>query len=107
MFTFIMLLAGLALLALAAWLEALRIKEIADAEGYQRERLMRADNALQMRLDAMIQMNKDTWSAIGQAGVPIVPNFVGGGGDGASSAADLIALLTANTAQAVANAAGD
>ncbi len=64
----------------ASYLEAQKIKTLADAEAYQKQRVMQADGALKQNLDAKIQMNKDMWDAIAKyQGPSFVPTTVMGG----------------------------
>lgn len=86
----------------AAELAAVATKVTADAEAYKRERLMKADNALDKRLEALVSINAAYAEAI--KGQRLVPEtyISGGGGDGRhSSAQDFINLMTANAARQV------
>lgn len=78
-------------------LEAQRIETLAKAEAYRRQSLMQADNALQAKLDALIQINANYANAIGKQ--KIVPDVVMGGNGNSSSSMDLVSLLTAQTAK--------
>jgi hypothetical protein len=83
--------------------EALRIRELAEAEAYQRKSLMEADNALQARLNAMIEINKAYAEAL--VNKQLVPNVVVGAKDGeTSSATDLIDMIMVGVAQQLNNA---
>lgn len=93
----------------ATELEAKAIKLKADAEAYARERIMKADNALEKRLEALVEINKAYAEAI--KGNRLVPNTVitGGGADGTKGNAvnDFIRLLTVNAANQVNGAMND
>ncbi len=83
----------------AAELAAKATKVSADAEAYQRERMMKADNALDKRLAAQVKIN-EVW-ATALHGANLVPTTLIQSGDskGGNSAVDLIHLLTANAAK--------
>jgi regulator of protease activity HflC (stomatin/prohibitin superfamily) len=87
----------------AVELEAKAIKLKADADAYARERIMKADNALEKRLEALVSINKAYAEAI--KGNRLVPNTViSGGGDGGvkgNAVNDFIRLLTVNAANQV------
>ena len=86
----------------AAELEAKAVKIKAGAEGYARERIMKADNALQKRLEAIIEINKHYAEAI--KGNTLVPHtLITGGGEGGKGNAvnDFVRLLTVNAANQV------
>ena len=90
----------------AAELAAKATKVSADAEAYQRERMMKADNALDKRLAATVKIN-EVW-AEALKGATLVPSTMIQSGDnkGGSTAMDLINLLTANAARQAAQAVG-
>ncbi len=82
-----------------AKLEAQRIEALAEAESNKREKLMAADNALEKRLDAFVEISKAYAAAIKDK--QMVPGIVisgGGAGGGVPNASDLISLLTAKAA---------
>jgi regulator of protease activity HflC (stomatin/prohibitin superfamily) len=83
----------------AAELAARATKITAEAEAYARERKMKADNALEQRLNALIQINAAYAEAI--KGTQMVPTTVIGDGGAGNSAMGLVNLLTANAAQQV------
>ena len=58
---------------------------------FEREAVIKADGALQPKLDALIAINKVWAEAAAQAPVPSV--MMGGGSDGASSRQDEISQL--------------
>jgi hypothetical protein len=63
--------------------EALKTKELADAEAYSKAKVMAADGALDKRLSALVEINKAYADALGKQ--PIVPSIIVGGGNGANS----------------------
>jgi len=85
-----------------ARLEAKAKKVRADAEAYERERLMKADNALALRLEAIKEINRYYAEAI--KGAKLVPEIMitNGGSQKGGSSIDLINLLTAQTAKQIA-----
>jgi regulator of protease activity HflC (stomatin/prohibitin superfamily) len=82
-----------------AKLEAKRIQTLAQAEADKRRLLMQADNALEKRLEAYVQVSQAFAAAISDK--RLVPEVVvsGAAGEGQSNATDLIALLMAKTAR--------
>ena len=66
-------------------------KITADAEAYAREAVIKADGALQSKLDALIAINRAWAEAAAQAPVPSV--MMGNGGDSVSSRQDEVAQL--------------
>lgn len=65
-----------------------------DAEAYKKRQIILADNALEQRLNALIEINKNYAASLKDN--KIVPEIViSGNGQGQSSAMDLINLLTA------------
>lgn len=83
-----------------ARLEAAAKKTKADADAYERERLMKADNALSIRLDALKEINASYAEAI--KGAKIVPEIViSGSGKTSGTGLDLVRLLTAQTAKQI------
>ncbi len=82
-----------------AKLEAKRIQTLAQAESDRRRLLMEADNALEKRLEAYVQVSSAFAAAIRDK--RLVPEVVVSGteGGGQSNATDLIALLMAKTAR--------
>lgn len=80
-----------------AQLEAERIETIAQAEAERRRKLMAADNALEKRLEAFVDVSRAYADAIRDK--QLVPGVVIGGGEGMrTNATDLIALLMAKVA---------
>lgn len=82
-------------------LKAQSIETLARAQANEREWMIEADNALQMRLNAAIEIHKEYAMAISSN--PTVPSVVvGGGGNGGtspSSAMDLVSLLIAKVSK--------
>lgn len=82
------------------------VKVTADANAYERERLLEADNALQMKLNAEIEIQKVWAEAYAKRHVPSV--VIGSGGpDGAPTGSDgevsqLLKMLTVETAKRLA-----
>ena len=81
-----------------AKLEADRIETLAEAESNKRRKLMEADNALEKRLEAFVEISKAYAAALNNK--QLVPGVViNGGADGEQpNATDLISLLTAKAA---------
>ena len=71
--------------------DATKITADADADAYAREAVIKADGALQPKLDALIAINKVWAEAAAQAPVPSV--MMGGGSEGSSSRQDEISQL--------------
>ncbi len=87
--------------------EQYRIAKIKQAEGdaTYKQKVMAADGALAQKLDAIVTINKNYADAIARHQGPWVPSvMMGGNGSGgpSSPAADLISLLTAQTAKQLA-----
>lgn len=75
----------------------------ADGEATYRKKLMEADNALERRLNAQVEIAKANAEALSKMQVPIVPSTVFGdtGGKDNNSAATLLNLLTIQAAKSV------
>lgn len=85
-----------------AILEAKKIKELADAQAYARSRIMQADGALEMKLNAQIEVQRAWADAFSKYTGAIVPQFqTGGGGTGtnANGALNFMDIITAKTAK--------
>ena len=83
-----------------AILEAKKIKELADAQAYARKRIMEADGALEMKLNAQIEVQKAWADAFSKYTGAVVPQFqtgagVNGNGNGALGFMEIIAAKTA------------
>lgn len=59
-------------------IKAKSVTVLADAGAYEKKVLLEADNALQIKLDAIVQMNKDTASALATRQVPATVVYQGG-----------------------------
>lgn len=82
-----------------AILEAKKIKELADAQAYSRKRIMEADGALEMKLNAQIEISKSWAEAFSKYNGAIVPQFQTGGGANGNGALNFMEIITAKTAQ--------
>jgi hypothetical protein len=83
-----------------AILESKKIKELADAQAYARKRIMEADGALEMKLNAQIEVQKAWADAFSKYTGAVVPQFqtgagVNGNGNGALSFMEIISAKTA------------
>jgi hypothetical protein len=82
----------------AAILEAKKIKEMADAEAYSKEKVMKADGALERKLNAQIEIQKVWADAFSKYTGAIVPQFQTGGTTG-NGALNFMDILTAKAAK--------
>jgi hypothetical protein len=85
-----------------AILEAKKIKELADAQAYARSRIMQADGALEMKLNAQIEVQKAWADAFSKYTGAVVPQFQTGGGTtgaNANGALTFMDIITAKTAK--------
>jgi hypothetical protein len=80
-------------------LEAKKIKELADANAYAKERNMKADGALEIKTKAIIEVNKVWADAFGKYTGAIVPQFQTGGSSGGNNngAMDFMQMIQAKT----------
>lgn len=77
----------------AAEKEALKIKTLADAEAYAKQRVMVADGALDKKL-ATYERVQEYWAkAFSEYGGNIVPNYVSGGGSTSNGATQFMELM--------------
>jgi len=60
-----------------ARIDAKKIKELADANAYEREALLASDNGLKIKTAAIVQMNKDAMAALAQRKVPTTVIYSG------------------------------
>ena len=67
----------------------------ADAAAYEKAALLEADNALALKLDALVQMNRDNAQALAKRQVPTNVIYTGGSEGGAIGANDEIANIAA------------
>ncbi|MEO5978161.1 MAG: SPFH domain-containing protein [Chryseolinea sp.] len=79
-------------------LEAKKIKELADAQGYARARIMKADGALEMKLKAQVEVQKVWAEAFSKYTGAIVPQFQTGG-TASNGALNFMDIMTAKTAK--------
>jgi hypothetical protein len=84
-----------------AILEAKKIKELADAQAYARSRIMQADGALEMKLQAQIEVQKAWAEAFGKYTGAVVPQFQTGASGGATGngALTFMEIIAAKTAK--------
>ena len=84
-----------------AILEAKKIKEMADAQAYARSRIMQADGALEMKLNAQVEVQKAWADAFSEYTGAIVPQFQTGdsGGSKGNGALTFMDIITAKTAK--------
>lgn len=66
-----------------ARIDAKKIKTLADANAYDKRVMLEADGALQIKVTAAVQMNKDTMEAMAKRKVPTQVIYSGNGGNGA------------------------
>jgi SPFH domain / Band 7 family len=82
-----------------AILEAKKIKEMADAQAYARSRIMQADGALEMKLNAQVEVQKAWADAFSKYTGAIVPQFQTGAGATTNGAISFMDIMTAKTAK--------
>ncbi|CAN5534322.1 SPFH domain-containing protein [soil metagenome] len=82
-----------------AILEAKKIKEMADAQAYARSRIMQADGALEMKLNAQVEVQKAWADAFSKYTGAVVPQFQTGGGATTNGAISFMDIMTAKTAK--------
>jgi hypothetical protein len=80
-------------------LEAKKIKELADAQAYARMKIMKADGALEMKLNAQIEVQKVWADAFSKYTGAIVPQIQTGGVTGTNGALNFMDIMTAKTAR--------
>ena len=83
-----------------AILEAKKIKELADANAYARQRIMQADGALEMKLKAQVEVQKVWADAFSKYTGAIVPQFQTGGGPTTNGAINFMDIMTAKIGRA-------
>jgi len=77
-----------------AAIDAKKIKTLADADAYEKRVKLEADNALQIKVDALVQMNKDNADAFAKRPVPSQVIYTNGaGGEGALGSNDEISNI--------------
>jgi hypothetical protein len=82
-----------------AILEAKKIKELADANAYERQRIMQADGALEMKLKAQVEVQKVWADAFSKYTGAVVPQIQTGGGPVNNGALNFMDIMTAKTAK--------
>lgn len=82
-----------------AILEAKKIKELADANAYERQRIMQADGALEMKLKAQVEVQKVWADAFSKYTGAVVPQIQTGGGPTTNGALNFMDIMTAKTAK--------
>jgi hypothetical protein len=82
-----------------AILEAKKIKELADAQAYSRSKIMQADGALEMKLQAHIEIQKAWADAFSKYTGAVVPQFQTGTSGGGNGALNFMDIMTAKTAK--------
>jgi hypothetical protein len=80
-------------------LEAKKIKELADANAYARQRIMQADGALEMKLKAQVEVQKVWADAFSKYTGAVVPQIQTGGGASTNGALNFMDIMTAKTAK--------
>jgi hypothetical protein len=80
-------------------LEAKKIKELADANAYARQRIMQADGALEMKLKAQVEVQKVWAEAFSKYTGAVVPQIQSGGGAPTNGALNFMDIMTAKTAK--------
>jgi len=80
-------------------LEAKKIKELADANAYARQRIMQADGALEMKLKAQVEVQKVWADAFSKYTGAVVPQIQTGGGATVNGALSFMDIMTAKTAK--------
>lgn len=80
-------------------LEAKKIKELADANAYARQRIMQADGALEMKLKAQVEVQKVWAEAFSKYTGAVVPQIQTGGGPATNGALSFMDIMTAKTAK--------
>lgn len=80
-------------------IKAKSVQVLADAEAYQKEVILKADNALAQKLDAWVQINQAYAEAFAKRTVPTT-TFGGAGGEGYATGSDVKAFLDIMTVNA-------
>ncbi|MBX2915300.1 MAG: hypothetical protein KF856_08530 [Cyclobacteriaceae bacterium] len=83
----------------ASILEARKIKELADANAYARQRIMQADGALELKLKAQVEVQKVWADAFSKYQGAIVPQIQTGAGTTTNGALSFMDIMTAKTAK--------
>jgi hypothetical protein len=80
-------------------LEAKKIKELADANAYAKQRIMQADGALEMKLNAQVEVQKVWADAFSKYTGAVVPQIQTGNGQTTNGALNFMEIMTAKTAK--------
>jgi hypothetical protein len=80
-------------------LEAKKIREMADANAYAKQRIMQADGALEMKLNAQVEVQKFWADAFSKYTGAVVPQIQTGGGPTTNGALNFMEIMTAKTAK--------
>jgi len=83
----------------ASILEARKIKELADANAYARQRIMQADGALELKLKAQVEVQKVWADAFSKYTGAVVPQIQTGSGTTTNGALSFMDIMTAKTAK--------
>jgi len=83
----------------ASILEARKIKELADANAYARQRIMQADGALELKLKAQVEVQKVWADAFSKYTGAVVPQIQTGSGPTTNGALSFMDIMTAKTAK--------
>jgi hypothetical protein len=84
----------------AAELEARKIKTLADATAYEKQKIMSADGALDKKLEAYKYVMAEGFKAIGNYEGAWVPSIISGGGAGNGNAAfNMMEMLSIKAAK--------
>jgi hypothetical protein len=83
----------------ASILEARKIKELADANAYARQRIMQADGALELKLKAQVEVQKVWADAFSKYQGAVVPQIQTGSGTTTNGALSFMDIMTAKTAK--------
>lgn len=78
---------------LAATEEGAKIKTLADAKSYEKQRLIQADGALEQKLKAWVASQEYWAKAFGEYSGAIVPQMQMGGGNGGNGAVNFMELM--------------
>lgn len=83
----------------AAILEAKKIKELADAEAYQKAKVMAADGALDKKLATWLKAEEAKWAAFKDFKGQLVPSVQTGGGTGTTNGLNYLEIMGAKAAK--------
>ena len=85
----------------AAALEAQKIKTLADATAYEKQRVMQANGGLEQKIGAYVEVQKAWATAFQNYGGNVVPYYLNGGGNtgGSNAATNFMDLMMMKTTQ--------